>query len=91
MSWDESRHLYASFLTSIATYLFVNVSFQVRTILISNFDVTDMKRVNDFLDSFTLVPRSGRQRKNTKMRILLHQVTHYLSIGIVTGSLMSFV
>ena len=69
----------------------VHVLLEIETMLITNFDMADVKCVNDSLDGFGLVSWCRSKCENTEVRIFSHEETNNLRICIVAAAFVSLI
>ena len=64
---------------------------QIKTSLVSNFNMTDVKIVYNLLHFLHIIAWSCRERKDPEVRIHVHHVTNDLSVCVIAGTAMSLV
>lgn len=73
------------------TYLPVHEAPQVQTLLVSNFDVADVKVVDEILNSLRFSGRGSRQSQDPEPVIVRLKHPNDLTISVIRGSLVGFV
>ncbi len=64
---------------------------KIKTILVTNLNMADVKTIYEILDSRRVTTRCGSERNEAKVGVLCHHVAHNLVIGIFACSFMRFV
>ena len=73
------------------THLWMNISLEVKTLIVSKFDVTDMQAVDQNLYRFRLISWCCSEGKNSKIRICRHEESDDSIICVVASSPMRFI
>lgn len=72
-------------------YLLVDISANVPTLLVSNLDPADVKRIYNPLNCLWVRTGSGCQREDSEMWVLGHEITDTGGVCIVTRSFMGLI
>lgn len=71
--------------------LLVHVLLQIKALFVPDFDMADVQRVDYGLYSLRLAAWRRSKGKNTKVRVLSHEIANDLRIRIVSASFMSLI
>ena len=73
------------------THLWMNISLEVKTLIVSKFDVTDMQAVDQGLYRFKFISWCCGEGKNSEIRICRHEKPDDSIICVVASSPMRFI
>lgn len=69
----------------------MNIWLEVKTLIVSKFDVTDMQAVDQGLYRFKFISRCCGEGQNSKIRICRHEESDDSIICVVASSSMRFI